>query len=42
MDELNEKVHQFLGDGPSFDHCLAVANTAKRLAEKYGENPSKA
>lgn len=42
MDELNEKVHQFLGDGPLFDHCLAVAKTAKMLAEKYGENPSKA
>ncbi|WP_252899559.1 HD domain-containing protein [Lactococcus fujiensis] len=32
----------FLGEGPLYEHSLAVANTAQELAKKYGENPSKA
>lgn len=42
MEDLIEKVKQFLGDGELFEHSVAVAKIAEALAEKYGENTSKA
>lgn len=42
MNEITQKVQEFLKPGPLFEHCLAVAKTARSLAERYGENPEKA